>query len=60
VVVVKGAARPGFEDVVIEMTAGDSVSVPAHKTHRVEGTPPDEPTVWLAVHSNVVREATSQ
>jgi len=49
VVVLRGAARLRFEDDVIELARGDSVSIPAHKRHRVDWTTPDEPTVWLAV-----------
>ena len=50
VIVLKGAARLQFEDGTVEMKAGDSVNIPAHRKHRVEWTTPDEPTVWLAVH----------
>lgn len=50
VVVLKGAARLRFEDEVIEMKPGDFMNIPAHRKHRVEWTPPDEPTIWLAVH----------
>jgi cupin 2 domain-containing protein len=49
VMVLTGAARLQFEDRVVEMKAGDSISIPAHQKHRVEWTTPDEPTVWLAV-----------
>jgi cupin 2 domain-containing protein len=49
VVVLKGAARLRFDDGVVELKAGDSVNIPAHKKHRVEWTTPDEPTLWLAV-----------
>ena len=45
----RGAARLRFEDDVIELEPGDSVSIPAHRKHRVDWTTPDEPTVWLAV-----------
>lgn len=50
VVVLKGAARIRFADGAIELAPGDFVNIPAHKTHRVDWTAPDEPTVWLAVH----------
>ena len=52
VMVLAGAARLRFEDAAepIEMKAGDSVNIPAHRRHRVEWTTRDEPTVWLAVH----------
>lgn len=49
VMVLTGAARLQFEDTVVEMKAGDSISIPAHQKHRVLWTSPDEPTVWLAV-----------
>lgn len=49
VMVLTGAARLQFEDRVVEMKAGDSISIPAHQKHRVLWTTPDEPTVWLAV-----------
>ena len=49
VMVLKGAARLQFDDRVVEMTAGDSINIPAHQKHRVEWTSPSEPTVWLAV-----------
>jgi cupin 2 domain-containing protein len=47
--VLKGAARLRFEEETVEMKPGDSVNTPARTKHRVEGTTPDEPTVWLAV-----------
>ena len=50
VVVLAGAARLRFEDETVEMKAGESVNIPSHKKHQVEWTPPDEPTIWLAVH----------
>lgn len=50
VVVLKGAARLGFENGSIDLKAGDCVTIPAHRKHRVEWTTPDEPTIWLAVH----------
>ncbi len=50
VIVLKGAARLGFEDGVVEMRVGDFIHIPAHRKHRVEWTTPDEPTIWLAVH----------
>lgn len=49
VLVVKGRARLEFEDEVIELGAGDCIHIEAHKKHRVQWTPPDEDTVWLAV-----------
>ena len=32
------------------LKAGDYLFIPAHTRHRVEWTPPDINTVWLAVH----------
>ena len=49
VLVLQGAARIQFEDRVVELLPGDSITIPAHRKHRVEWTSPDEPTVWLAV-----------
>jgi cupin 2 domain-containing protein len=49
VVVLKGAARIGFEDGNVEMKPGDFINIPAHKRHRVEWTTPDDPTIWLGV-----------
>ncbi len=49
VVVLKGAARLEFQDRVVEMRVGDSITIPARQRHRVAWTTPDEPTVWLAV-----------
>lgn len=37
----------------IHLTAGDYLLIPAHTLHRVEWTPPDVNTVWLAVHLTV-------
>lgn len=28
----------------------DYVDIPGHRKHRVAWTPPDEPTIWLAVY----------
>lgn len=49
VIVLKGAARLQFEDVMVEMKPGDYINIPAYKKHRVDWTTPDEPTVWLGV-----------
>ena len=51
VMVLTGAARLAFEDLVVEILPGDSINIPAHTRHRVEWTTADEPTVWLAVFS---------
>ena len=52
VVVLTGRARLRFEgdEQFVELGPGDSLTIPAHRKHRVEWTTPDEPTVWLAVH----------
>jgi cupin 2 domain-containing protein len=50
VMILQGAARLRFEDMILEMKPGDFVNIPAHRKHRVESTTPDEPTIWLAVH----------
>ena len=52
VVVLKGEARLLFEGDIqpIHMKAGDHVTIPAHRKHRVDWTTPDEPTVWLTVY----------
>lgn len=34
----------------VRLHAGDYVTIPAHRRHRVEWTDPVEPTVWLALH----------
>ncbi|QEL17830.1 cupin domain-containing protein [Limnoglobus roseus] len=60
VLVLTGAAKLRFEDEAVEMKPGSFINIPAHRKHRVEWTTPDEPTVWLAVHYNVVPEVTSR
>ena len=49
-VVLKGEAKLLFEGDAqpIHLKPGDHVTIPAHRRHRVEGTTPSEPTVWLA------------
>ncbi|HEY4541020.1 MAG TPA: phosphoribosylaminoimidazole carboxylase [Noviherbaspirillum sp.] len=51
VLLVKGAARLRFAnpDRVLELAAGEHVTIAEHERHRVEWTTPDEETVWLAV-----------
>ena len=51
VVVLMGEAKLLFQgdDQPIRLKAGDHVTIPAHRRHRVEWTTPKEPTVWLAV-----------
>lgn len=54
VLLVQGAARlrisagNGAEQ-LRELRAGDFVHLPAQVRHRVDWTPPDEDTIWLAV-----------
>ncbi len=49
VAVLAGAARLQFDDELVELKAGDSLNIPAHRRHRVEWTTSDVPTMWLAV-----------
>lgn len=51
VIVLKGEAQLLFEGdaAPVCLRPGDYVLIPAHRKHRVEGTTPTEPTVWLAV-----------
>ncbi|QCI62919.1 cupin domain-containing protein [Phreatobacter stygius] len=51
VLLVKGAARLWIEgDGERDLRPGDHLLIPARRRHRVLWTPPDEPTVWLAIH----------
>ena len=51
VTVVQGRARLMWEDgSLLEMEAGDHVTIPAGCRHRVDWTDPAQDTVWLAVH----------
>ncbi|MGZ8904078.1 MAG: cupin domain-containing protein [Methylobacter sp.] len=38
------------EPCTFHLTAGDYLLIPAHTRHRVEWTPPDVITIWLAIH----------
>jgi cupin 2 domain-containing protein len=50
VAVLRGHARLRFENGdIVELRAGDHVTIPPHARHRVDWTTPDEDTVWLAV-----------
>ncbi|MGV1005009.1 MAG: cupin domain-containing protein [Candidatus Nanopelagicales bacterium] len=50
VAVLSGSARLEWADASqTVLRAGDWVTIPAHRGHRVSWTSPDEPTVWLAV-----------
>ncbi|MDK9693340.1 MAG: cupin domain-containing protein [Sulfurimonas sp.] len=51
VMVLRGEAILSFFDGDnVKMRAGDYITIPAHKKHRVSWTKPDEETIWLAVH----------
>lgn len=52
IVLIKGKARLRFENRTdpVELGPGDYLEIKAHVRHRVEWTPPDEDTVWLAVY----------
>ena len=52
VAVLKGEAKLLFagDEEPYPMKAGDQVTIPAHRKHRVEWTSENEPTVWLAVY----------
>ena len=51
VIVLKGQAVVAFEQgESVTLKAGDFLAIPAHSRHRVEWTPQDVDTVWLAVH----------
>jgi cupin 2 domain-containing protein len=57
VVVLKGEAKLRFDDgELVTMTPGDHLLIPAHRRHRVEWTTPDEPTVWIAVFFEQLRQ----
>lgn len=51
VLLLEGAAGLRFEDepAARELRPGDHLLIPAHRRHRVEGTHPDAPTVWLTL-----------
>ncbi len=58
VAVLKGRGRLRLEDPpeVVELGPGDWLRIPARRRHRVEWTPPDQETVWLAVfHPSATR-----
>ncbi|MCR9209153.1 MAG: cupin domain-containing protein [bacterium] len=57
VVVLKGEAKLRFDDgELVTMTPGDHLLIPAHRRHQVEWTTPDEPTVWIAVFFEQLRQ----
>lgn len=51
VILLKGSAGLRFEssDKVIELKAGDYLTIGAHERHRVEWTSKEEESVWLCV-----------
>jgi cupin 2 domain-containing protein len=50
VILLKGIAKLLFEnDEQITLSAGDYISIPAHKKHRVEWTDPETETIWFAI-----------
>ncbi|NNL06685.1 MAG: cupin domain-containing protein [Gammaproteobacteria bacterium] len=51
VIVLKGQAVLAFEQgEAVTLKAGDFLTIPAHRRHRVEWTAPGIETIWLAVH----------
>lgn len=51
VLLLQGEARLGYKDgSSVKLQVGDHVLIPAHTRHRVEWTPPDSNTIWLAIH----------
>ena len=51
VLLIAGRARLRFRDPseTVELSAGDFLTIPAHRQHRVDWTTPDGDTVWLAI-----------
>jgi cupin 2 domain-containing protein len=51
VLVLSGKARLRFAEAgeLIELGAGDFLTIPAHSRHRVEWTDPNQDTIWLAI-----------
>jgi len=52
VMLVQGEAKLLLEqeEQLLHMKPGDHVYLPAHCRHRVEWTPQDQTTIWLALH----------
>jgi len=52
VLVLAGEAWLRFEDEAEarHLKTGDFVDIPPHRRHRVDGTHPGQPTIWLAIH----------
>ena len=55
VLLVEGSAVLRIEGTprVVTLGPGDHLLLPAHARHRVEWTPPDRDTVWVALHLRV-------
>jgi len=55
VLLIQGEARLRFADEAEarHLKAGDFVDIAPHRRHRVEWTPPEQPTIWLAIHYSV-------
>lgn len=50
VILLKGEAKLTFEDNrEMHLKEGDYINIPAHTKHRVNWTPGDKETIWLAV-----------
>jgi len=50
VILLSGAARIAYENgETVQLEPGDYLNIPAHTRHRLEWTPPNVDTVWLAV-----------
>jgi cupin 2 domain-containing protein len=50
VALLRGTAVLAFEDSRLELAAGDSLTIPARRKHRVEQVSDD--AVWIALHFN--------
>jgi cupin 2 domain-containing protein len=51
VLLLQGEATLRYEDgFIVKMKAGDYLNIPAHTLHRVDRTPPELNTIWLAIH----------
>mgnify|MGYP001827011466 CR=1 FL=1 len=51
VIVLRGDASIQFEDdVIVDLSEGDYIKIPARKRHRVVSTSATPETIWLAVH----------
>lgn len=49
VALIQGEAVISYEDWSVNLKAGDTVLIPAHKKHRVDFTSVEPPCVWLCV-----------